>query len=68
VGLAIIPIVIWAHKFGPDPRHTGAPGDDTCNIPQCHVGTPLKSEPAHDRVFVERLTPATGGGGNPPTI
>ena len=41
VGLAIIPIVIWARKLGPDPRYTGAPGDQTCNIPQCHVGTPL---------------------------
>jgi uncharacterized protein (TIGR03437 family) len=41
VGLAVIPVVILAHKAGPDPRHTGAPGDETCNIPQCHVGTPL---------------------------
>jgi hypothetical protein len=41
VGLAVIPIVIWARKLGPDPRYTGAPGDQTCNIPQCHVGTPL---------------------------
>src|ERR1039457_6877793 len=38
VGLAIIPIVIWAHKAGPDPRRTGAPGDKTCVDSNCHVG------------------------------
>ena len=35
--------VIYAHSAGPDPRHTGAPGDDplACTTAGCHVGTPL---------------------------
>ena len=41
LGLLVIPVLIYAHKFGPDPRHTGAPGDTTCTDSQCHVGTPL---------------------------
>ena len=41
VGLGVIPALMFAHKLGPDPRHTGAPGDTTCAISQCHVGTPL---------------------------
>src|SRR5258708_3995942 len=41
VVLAVIPVVILAHKAGPDPRHTGAPGDTTCTDAGCHVGTPL---------------------------
>lgn len=34
--------ILHAHKAGPDPRHTGAPGDDplTCASPTCHVGGP----------------------------
>ena len=38
VGLAVIPVVILAHKAGPDPRRTGAPGDKTCVDSGCHVG------------------------------
>lgn len=41
IGLLLIPALMVAHKLGPDPRHTGAPGDTTCNVSQCHVGTPL---------------------------
>ncbi|MBZ5608831.1 MAG: IPT/TIG domain-containing protein [Acidobacteriia bacterium] len=33
--------LIYAHAAGPDPRHTGAPGDTTCADADCHVGTPL---------------------------
>jgi uncharacterized protein (TIGR03437 family) len=40
-GLAVIPILIWAHAAGPDPRHTGAPGDGTCADSGCHLGTPV---------------------------
>jgi uncharacterized protein (TIGR03437 family) len=47
VGLAIIPVLIFAYANGPDPRYTGAPGDhvdasghqDACTY--CHTGTPL---------------------------
>ena len=35
--------LLWAHAAGPDPRHTGAPGDDplACTSVGCHVGTAL---------------------------
>src|SRR5215468_9421896 len=41
VGLCLIPALILAHALGPDPRHTGAPGDMTCAISDCHLGTPV---------------------------
>src|SRR5438552_9102190 len=42
-GLLICTANILAHSAGPDPRHTGAPGDDplACATAGCHVGTPL---------------------------
>src|SRR5579864_5231293 len=35
--------LLYAHAAGPDPWHTGAPGDDpnACAASGCHVGTPL---------------------------
>ncbi|HLG99882.1 MAG TPA: choice-of-anchor V domain-containing protein [Bryobacteraceae bacterium] len=30
--------LIYAHSAGPDPRHTGAPGDTTCADSTCHDG------------------------------
>jgi uncharacterized protein (TIGR03437 family) len=35
--------LIYAHAAGPDPRHTGAPGDDpmACATSGCHTGTPI---------------------------
>src|SRR5260370_34638752 len=41
VAIAIVPVLIHAYATGPDPRHTGAPGDQTCAISGCHVGTAL---------------------------
>jgi uncharacterized protein (TIGR03437 family) len=43
VGLAVIPVLIFAYSAGPDPRYTAAPGDskDACASAGCHVGTPL---------------------------
>lgn len=35
---AAVPILLWAYASGPDPRHTGAPGDQTCAIAGCHTG------------------------------
>src|SRR3954471_5531436 len=38
--LAAIPILIWAHEYGPDPGHSNVPGElGTCNQSTCHVGT-----------------------------
>ncbi|HYP08692.1 MAG TPA: choice-of-anchor V domain-containing protein [Bryobacteraceae bacterium] len=34
---AVIPAFILAHSTGPEPRRTGAPGDETCT--KCHIGT-----------------------------
>ena len=36
-------VLIYAHAEGPDPRHTGAPGDDplACTSSGCHETTPL---------------------------
>lgn len=41
VGMAVVPALIYAYRLGPDPGHTGAPGDQTCAISGCHVGTAL---------------------------
>lgn len=35
---AAVPFLVWAYASGPDPRHTGAPGDRTCAAAGCHVG------------------------------
>lgn len=37
--LSVVPALIWAHEYGPDPFHTQAPGEDSCIEAQCHVGT-----------------------------
>jgi hypothetical protein len=39
--LSAIPLLVYAHAFGPDPRKTGAPGDNptACIQSGCHVGT-----------------------------
>jgi uncharacterized protein (TIGR03437 family) len=37
--LTLIPLFLWAFSFGPDPGHTGAPGESDCT--QCHTGTAL---------------------------
>lgn len=35
---AAVPLMLWAYAGGPDPRHTGAPGDQTCAKAGCHTG------------------------------
>ena len=42
-GIAAGAAFLWARSAGPDPRHTGAPGDDpaACTSAGCHVGTRL---------------------------
>ncbi len=39
--LGVIPAMILAHEYGPDPGYTGAPGDNAtaCVSGGCHVGT-----------------------------
>ncbi len=38
---AAIPVLLYAYSSGPDPRKTGAPGDQTCAQSGCHTGTSL---------------------------
>ena len=41
IALAIIPVLIYAYASGPDPRYTGAPGDNAAACTFCHTGTAL---------------------------
>jgi uncharacterized protein (TIGR03437 family) len=41
--LSVIPVLIYAYAGGPEPRHTGAPGDQTCAMAGCHTGTAVNS-------------------------
>lgn len=43
VGMAAVPVLVWAYPFGPPPRSTGAPGDQTCAQAGCHLGTAVNS-------------------------
>src|SRR5690349_9531171 len=36
---ATLPVLLYSYASGPDPRHTGAPGDQTCARSGCHTGT-----------------------------
>ena len=38
--LSVVPVMIWGHAAGPDPRVTGAPGDAAmaCATSGCHTG------------------------------
>lgn len=51
VVLLTLPILLFAFSVGPDPRHTGAPGDSTCARSGCHTGTALNGGPG--RVTLE---------------
>jgi uncharacterized protein (TIGR03437 family) len=37
----LLPIILFSYATGPDPRNTGAPGDQTCARSGCHTGTAL---------------------------
>src|SRR5437764_101828 len=41
IAVSVIPAVLFSHASGPDPRNTGAPGDQTCARSGCHTGTSL---------------------------
>lgn len=36
--LGVLPVLLWARSRGPDPRYTGAPGDDPKACTACHSG------------------------------
>src|SRR5437868_8654800 len=37
----LLPMPLYSYATGPDPRKTGAPGDQTCAQSGCHTGTAL---------------------------
>lgn len=40
VVMSAIPVLIWAHEYGPDVGHAGVPGENgTCAQSGCHLGT-----------------------------
>ena len=41
VVMGVVPILIWAHEYGPDPGYSGVPNElGTCTSgTQCHIGT-----------------------------
>jgi len=42
VVLAVIPILLWAYEYGPNPGYVGVPGENggaTCATAGCHTGT-----------------------------
>ncbi len=51
VVLMAVPVLIYAHAFGPDPGYTAAPGDNptSCIFSGCHVGT-LNSGPGNVKI------------------
>src|ERR1700690_1908243 len=38
----LLPALMFAYEYGPDPRYTGAPGDNplACSNATCHTGLP----------------------------
>lgn len=41
VSVGLLPVILYSYASGPDPRYTGAPGDQTCARSGCHMGTAL---------------------------
>jgi uncharacterized protein (TIGR03437 family) len=38
--MGVLPLLIWAYEYGPDPGYSGVPNEQgTCNGAQCHLGT-----------------------------
>lgn len=58
---AAVPILLYAYASGPDPRNTGAPGDQTCAQGGCHTGTAVNAGPGKVEVtFPSGLTYVPG--------
>src|SRR5579862_4062186 len=51
--MAVIPVVIYAHEYGPNAGYTAAPGDNptACISSGCHVGT-VNSGPGNVKIFL----------------
>lgn len=59
--LGVIPVLIWAHSYGPEPGKNGVPGESNCTEAQCHVGTALNGGPGSVTVaFPNSLTYVPG--------
>jgi uncharacterized protein (TIGR03437 family) len=44
--LGVVPVLIWAYEYGPNPGYAGVGGEHggaTCDTSGCHVGTPLNA-------------------------
>jgi len=44
--LGVVPVLLWAYEYGPNPGYSGVPGENggaTCATSGCHVGTPLNA-------------------------
>ena len=44
--LGVVPVLLWAYEYGPNPGFAGVPGEHdgaTCATSGCHVGTPLNA-------------------------
>src|SRR4051812_6206833 len=39
----LLPMFLYSYATGPDPRNTGAPGDQTCAQARCHTGTAVNA-------------------------
>ncbi len=40
--LGVVPVLLWAYEYGPDPGYVGVPGENggaTCAQSGCHIGT-----------------------------
>jgi uncharacterized protein (TIGR03437 family) len=68
VGLAAIPALICAYSSGPDPRLTGAPGDEPTSCTFCHTGTALNGGGGNVQLTSSEGTSYTPGKGQTLTI
>lgn len=63
IALCAVPFLLYAYVTGPDPRHTGAPGDaaQACATAGCHTGTALNGGPGKVEIeFPNGLTYVPG--------
>ena len=49
----IAPITAFAHSYGPPPRVTGAPGDNSRACTQCHSGSALNSGAGSVKILLQ---------------
>jgi len=47
---AAVPFLLLAFSSGPDPGHSGAPGERTCAAAGCHTGTAVNGGPGSVRI------------------